>query len=52
MDTTGDVAQAYGIFAPPESFFIDREGRIAGLQIGELSRGDLARQLETIVGKE
>jgi cytochrome c biogenesis protein CcmG/thiol:disulfide interchange protein DsbE len=52
MDTTGDVAQAYGIFAPPESFFIDREGRIAGLQIGELSRADLARQLETIVGKE
>jgi cytochrome c biogenesis protein CcmG, thiol:disulfide interchange protein DsbE len=52
MDTTGDVAQAYGVFAPPESFFIDRDGRIAGLQIGELSRTDLARQLETIVGKE
>jgi cytochrome c biogenesis protein CcmG, thiol:disulfide interchange protein DsbE len=52
MDSTGDVAQAYGIFAPPESFFIDREGRIAGLQIGELSRADLARQLHTIVGKE
>jgi cytochrome c biogenesis protein CcmG/thiol:disulfide interchange protein DsbE len=52
MDTTGDVARAYGIYAPPESFFIDREGRIAGLQIGELSRADLARQLETIVGKE
>jgi cytochrome c biogenesis protein CcmG/thiol:disulfide interchange protein DsbE len=52
MDSTGEVAQAYGIFAPPESFFIDREGRIAGLQIGELSRADLARQLQTIVGKE
>lgn len=52
MDTTGEVAQAYGIFAPPESFFIDREGRIAGLQIGELSRSDLARQLQTIIGKE
>lgn len=52
MDTTGEVAQAYGIFAPPESFFIDRDGRIAGLQIGELSRADLARQLQTIIGKE
>ena len=52
MDTTGDVAQSYGVFAPPESFFIDRDGRIAGLQIGELTRTDLARQLATIVGKE
>lgn len=52
MDTTGEVAKAYGIFAPPESFFIDRDGRIAGRQIGELSRADLARQLETILGKE
>jgi cytochrome c biogenesis protein CcmG, thiol:disulfide interchange protein DsbE len=52
MDTTGDVAQAYGVFAPPESFFIDRDGRIAGLQIGELSRADLTRQLATIIGKE
>jgi cytochrome c biogenesis protein CcmG, thiol:disulfide interchange protein DsbE len=52
MDTTGEVAQTYGIFAPPESFFIDRGGRIAGRQIGELSRADLARQLQGILGKE
>ena len=52
MDVTGEVAQAYGVFAPPESFFIDRQGRIAGRQIGELSRGDLARQLGLIVGRE
>ena len=52
MDVTGEVAQAYGVFAPPESFFIDRDGRIAGRQIGELSRADLARQLATIIGKE
>jgi len=52
MDVTGDVAQAYGVFAPPESFFIDRDGRIAGRQIGELSRADLTRQLSTIIDKE
>ena len=52
MDVTGDVAQAYGVFAPPESFFIDRQGRIAGLQIGELSSKDLDRQLATILAKE
>src|SRR5207237_10315981 len=51
MDVTGDVAQAYGVFAPPESFFIDRDGRIAGRQIGELSRADLTRQLSTIIDK-
>ena len=52
MDVTGEVAQAYGVFAPPESFFIDRDGRIAGRQIGQLSRADLARQLASIIGKE
>ena len=52
MDVTGEVAQSYGVFAPPESFFIDRQGRVAGRQIGELSRGDLTRQLGLIIGKE
>ena len=52
IDPDRRVAQAYGIFAPPESFFIGRDGRIAGLQIGELSRADLTRQLATILGKE
>ncbi len=52
MDVTGEVAQSYGVFAPPESFFIDRQGRVAGQQIGELSRADLARQLAVIIGKE
>jgi cytochrome c biogenesis protein CcmG, thiol:disulfide interchange protein DsbE len=52
MDVTGEVAAAYGIFAPPESFFIDRNGLIAGRQIGQLSKQDLTRQLATILAKE
>lgn len=49
MDPNGDVARAYGLYAPPESFFIDRNGVIAGQQIGQLTTADLDRQLRTIL---
>ncbi len=52
MDPGGSVAADYGIYAPPDTFFIDRNGVIAGRQIGQLSQADLARQLDTILGKE
>jgi cytochrome c biogenesis protein CcmG/thiol:disulfide interchange protein DsbE len=52
MDPGGRVATEYGIYAPPDSCFIDRNGVIAGRQIGQLSRADLARQLDIILGKE
>ena len=52
MDPGGSVAANYGIYAPPDTFFIDRTGVIAGRQIGQLSQADLARQLDTILGKE
>ncbi len=52
MDPGGSVAASYGISAPPDSFFIDRNGVIAGRQIGQLSQQDMARQLDTILGKE
>ncbi len=52
MDPGGKVAASYGIYAPPDSFFIDRNGVVAGRQIGQLSQADLARQLDTILGKE
>jgi cytochrome c biogenesis protein CcmG/thiol:disulfide interchange protein DsbE len=49
MDPAGKVAEAYGIYAPPESFFIDASGKVAGRQIGQLSAGDLDTQLATIL---
>ena len=49
MDPGGEVARAYGIYGPPESFFVDREGIIRGRQIGQLSPADLDRQLATIL---
>ena len=52
MDPGGAVAARYGIYAPPDSFFITANGVIAGRQIGQLSQQDLARQLDSILGKE
>ncbi|MEO8510322.1 MAG: TlpA disulfide reductase family protein [Chloroflexota bacterium] len=49
MDPGGEVARDYGIYGPPESFFVDREGIIRGRQIGQLSPADLDRQLATIL---
>jgi cytochrome c biogenesis protein CcmG/thiol:disulfide interchange protein DsbE len=52
MDPAEAVVAQYGIFNPPESFFIGRDGVIAGRQIGQLSAADLDRQLSQILGKE
>jgi cytochrome c biogenesis protein CcmG, thiol:disulfide interchange protein DsbE len=52
MDPAETVAGQFGIFNPPESFFIGRDGVIAGRQIGQLSAADLDRQLLLILDKE
>jgi cytochrome c biogenesis protein CcmG/thiol:disulfide interchange protein DsbE len=52
VDPGEAVAQRYGIYAPPESFFINRDGVVAGRQIGQLSAADLDRQLATILNQE
>ena len=47
MDPGEQVAQAFGIFGPPETFFIDADGVVRGRQIGQLtSQADLERQLQ------
>jgi len=45
MDPGGMTATSFGIYAPPESFFIDRDGVVRGRQIGQLTADDLERQL-------
>jgi len=52
MDPGEAVAGQFGILNPPETFFIGRDGVIAGRQIGQLSAADLDRQLLLILGKE
>lgn len=52
MDPGEEVAERYGIYGPPETFFIGPDGVIAGRQIGQLSATDLERQLATIIDEE
>jgi cytochrome c biogenesis protein CcmG/thiol:disulfide interchange protein DsbE len=39
MDKDGRTAIAFGVFGVPETFFIDREGRIVEKYVGPLDRG-------------
>ena len=45
MDPGELTAESFGIFAPPETFFIDADGVVRGRQIGQLTATDLERQL-------
>ena len=49
MDPGGRTATAYGIFGPPETFFIDRDGVVAARQIGPFSAEALDRHLARIL---
>lgn len=50
MDPGEQVAQAFGIYGPPETFFIDANGIVRGRQIGQLNAADLERQLAQALG--
>jgi cytochrome c biogenesis protein CcmG/thiol:disulfide interchange protein DsbE len=52
MDPGEGVAQSYGIYGPPETFFIDAEGIVVARQIGPLGRDDLDRHLSQLLAKE
>jgi cytochrome c biogenesis protein CcmG, thiol:disulfide interchange protein DsbE len=52
MDPGGAVAARFGIFGPPNTFFIDRDGVIVARQLGQLSPVALERGLARILGEE
>jgi cytochrome c biogenesis protein CcmG/thiol:disulfide interchange protein DsbE len=52
MDPGEDTAERYGIYGPPESFFIDADGTVVARQIGPLSRSDLERHLSGMLAEE
>ncbi len=52
MDPGEDIAERYGIFGPPETFFIDADGIVVARQIGPLSRSDMERHLSGIFAEE
>jgi cytochrome c biogenesis protein CcmG/thiol:disulfide interchange protein DsbE len=48
-DEQGRISDDYGVTAVPETYVIDREGRLAWSQIGEVQAGELIRALELAV---
>jgi cytochrome c biogenesis protein CcmG, thiol:disulfide interchange protein DsbE len=50
LDPNATLAAAYGVVAPPQTYFIDRKGVLRSRQIGELLQVDLDRQLPAILG--
>lgn len=49
MDPGDVVATAYGVLAPPETFFIDGDGIIRARHIGQLSEASLESSLGAII---
>jgi cytochrome c biogenesis protein CcmG/thiol:disulfide interchange protein DsbE len=48
IDEKGRISRQYGVTAVPETFIIDRQGRVAWVHIGEVQAGELLRQLEQL----
>jgi cytochrome c biogenesis protein CcmG, thiol:disulfide interchange protein DsbE len=52
MDPGERVATAYGIVGPPETYFIARDGTIAGRHIGQITSSSLDEKLAVIIQSE
>lgn len=48
-DPDASLAHAWRVVAPPQTYFIGRDGIIASRQIGEVTKADLDRQLAAIL---
>jgi cytochrome c biogenesis protein CcmG, thiol:disulfide interchange protein DsbE len=50
-DGPGALLQPYGVTGAPETFFIDRRGRVVDHHVGQLSHGELTQRVEeTLAG--
>lgn len=49
MDLKSRIAIEYGVFGIPETFFVDRQGRITHKHIGEISMDTLAAEIEALL---
>jgi cytochrome c biogenesis protein CcmG/thiol:disulfide interchange protein DsbE len=50
-DPTGRVSVDYGVYGVPETFFIDRAGRIRGKHVGAVTDEILSAQIERLLGE-
>lgn len=48
IDVGGRISRAYGVTGVPETFLIDRQGRVAWSRLGEVTAERLTRQLEQL----
>jgi len=48
VDDRGRTALGFGVFGPPETFFIGRDGVIEGRHIGPIDEDTLVRGIETL----
>ena len=48
VDDSGQVALSYGVFGPPETYFIGADGIIAGRHIGPIDPSTLMTGIETL----
>ena len=48
VDDNGQVAISYGVYGPPETFFIDADGVIAGRHFGPIDGPTLTNGIETL----
>jgi len=49
-DPAGAIKEAYRVAARPQTYFVDREGVLRSIQIGELREADFERQFGLISG--
>jgi len=49
-DPDGSIKNAYRVVARPQSYFIDRDGILRSIQIGEVRDADFERQFDLIKG--
>ena len=47
-DADGSIAAAYRVVAPPQTYFIDKDGVLRGIQIGQVLASDFATQYARI----
>ena len=47
-DPDGSTASAYRVVAPPQTYFIDADGVLRGIQIGEVQASDFDTQYAKI----
>lgn len=48
IDDTGQMSLGYGVFGPPETYFIGADGIIAGRHIGPIDLATLSNGIETL----